>query len=451
MSATGRSTARLDDETVTAGRLGLATGPLVEIHGQHDQQRLLDADWQRDLLDAFGGHGETRALVADAVERWRANRAALAALAIDPRELLRRQELLEHEAAEIAAGGLRPGEAAEITAQLAAAQHAETIASGARDVREVLLGEGTRRPGAARTGGAGAAGDRTPRSAAGRASPSGSSGSRPRSRTSPPRSGSSRRRSTTTRHRSRRSRTGWARSTGSCAATATTRPTVIAHGERAAAEAERLRGLEGERGMRAAEDGRLLLEVADAAASLSILRARTASGLGNGGLGGARGARVPGGRVRGRARATTGGQGRPGGRGRRRRRRLRRERHRHGRVPVPAQRRRARPAAGAHRVGRRAVARRARDQAGPRRGGRDADARVRRDRHGHRRAERRPGRAEPVDARPRAPGPVRHAPAADRGVRRRALPDRQARARRTDGDGDHAPRSRRAASASSPR
>ena len=63
-------------------------------------------------------------------------------LAMDPRELLRRQELLEHEAAEIAAGGLRPGEAAEITAQLAAAQHAETIASGAVDVRDVLLGEG---------------------------------------------------------------------------------------------------------------------------------------------------------------------------------------------------------------------------------------------------------------------------------------------------------------------
>lgn len=45
VSATGRSTARLDDETVTAGRLAAATGPLVEIHGQHDQQRLLDEDW----------------------------------------------------------------------------------------------------------------------------------------------------------------------------------------------------------------------------------------------------------------------------------------------------------------------------------------------------------------------------------------------------------------------
>jgi DNA repair protein RecN (Recombination protein N) len=55
---------------------------------------------------------------------------------------------------------------------------------------------------------------------------------------------------------------------------------VIAHGERAAAEIERLRGLEDERARRAAEDARLLLEVADAAATLSILRAGTATGLG---------------------------------------------------------------------------------------------------------------------------------------------------------------------------
>ncbi len=38
-----------------------------------------------------------------AVERWRSNRAALAELTMDPRELLRRLEILEHEAAEIEA------------------------------------------------------------------------------------------------------------------------------------------------------------------------------------------------------------------------------------------------------------------------------------------------------------------------------------------------------------
>ncbi len=107
VAANGRSTARLDDLATTASRLADEVGPLVEIHGQHDQQRLLDERWQRDLLDAFGGHGPARASMVDVVERWRANRAALSELSIEPRELARRVDLLEHEAAEI--GGGPPG------------------------------------------------------------------------------------------------------------------------------------------------------------------------------------------------------------------------------------------------------------------------------------------------------------------------------------------------------
>ncbi|HKF86311.1 MAG TPA: DNA repair protein RecN [Candidatus Limnocylindrales bacterium] len=279
VGATGRSTARLDDEPVTAGRLGLVTGPLVEIHGQHDQQRLLDEDWQRDLLDAFGGHADARAAVGGAVDRWRANRTELAALAMDPRELLRRQELLEHEAAEIAAGGLRRGEAAEITAQLAAAQHAETIASGAADVRDVLLGEGR---GAreriasaeselrtlARLDGRWAAlADRL----AGLEAEVEDVAAEVRVLVD------------TVDHdpaslQSLEDRLGeihrLLRRYGDDEAT------VIEHGERSSAEAARLRGLEDERARRADEDARLLLGVADAAATLSLLRAGTARELG---------------------------------------------------------------------------------------------------------------------------------------------------------------------------
>jgi len=139
----GRSTARLDDLATTASRLADEVGPLVEIHGQHDQQRLLDERWQRDLLDAFGGHMPARARMADVVERWRANRAALAELAIDPRDLARRVDLLDHEAAEIAAARLRVGEADEIRARLGSAQHGEAIARGAAVIHEVLTADGT--------------------------------------------------------------------------------------------------------------------------------------------------------------------------------------------------------------------------------------------------------------------------------------------------------------------
>jgi DNA repair protein RecN (Recombination protein N) len=143
VAATGRSTARLDDETVTAARLADEVGPLVEIHGQHEQQRLLDERWQRDLLDAFGGHGQLRDEMAAAADRWRANRAALAELAIEPRELACRLELLEHEADEIEAARLRPGEAGELQARLEAAQHGEAIARGATALRDALVGEGS--------------------------------------------------------------------------------------------------------------------------------------------------------------------------------------------------------------------------------------------------------------------------------------------------------------------
>jgi DNA repair protein RecN (Recombination protein N) len=143
VAAGGRSTARLDDVATTASRLADEVGPLVEIHGQHDQQRLLDERRQRDLLDAFGGHGPLRATMADAVERWRANRAALAELGIDPREVARRVDLLEHEAAEIAAARLHPGEAESIRARLEAAQHGEAIARGAAAIHEALVGEDT--------------------------------------------------------------------------------------------------------------------------------------------------------------------------------------------------------------------------------------------------------------------------------------------------------------------
>ena len=143
VSVAGRSTARIDDEAVTAARLSDVAGRLVEIHGQHDQQRLLDDRWQRQLLDSFGRLERERAAMVATVEAWRKNQSALAELALDPRELTRRLELQEHQAAEIAGAKLRPGEAAELVARLAAAQHGETIARGSVEIHEALTGEGS--------------------------------------------------------------------------------------------------------------------------------------------------------------------------------------------------------------------------------------------------------------------------------------------------------------------
>jgi len=143
VNAAGRSTARLDDETVTSGRLAETVGPLVEIHGQHDQGRLLDAGHQLDLLDAFGDLGDLRHAAAAAVAAWRENRDALAELVVDPREVERRLELLRHEIDEITAARPYEGEIAELKGRLEASRHGEAIARGAGSIRAALDGEGS--------------------------------------------------------------------------------------------------------------------------------------------------------------------------------------------------------------------------------------------------------------------------------------------------------------------
>ncbi len=278
VAVSGRSTARLDDATVTAARLADEVGGLVEIHGQHDQGRLLDERWQRDLLDGFGEHQELRAAMTGSVERWRENRAMLDAAALDPREVARRLDLLEHESSEIARADLRPGEADEIRARLTAAQHGEAIARGAAALREALTQEG--------------AGARDATAVA-------LNEARGIARLDP-RFGplaerlagldaeladvadEARRLAEDVDHDPRAvaeldARLGIIH--GLLRRYGDDEASVLAHGERATAEAERLRSLDEERSRRQREDALLLSDVASAAAALSTARRGAAGSL----------------------------------------------------------------------------------------------------------------------------------------------------------------------------
>jgi DNA repair protein RecN (Recombination protein N) len=279
IAASGRSTARLDDASVTAARLAEEVGALVEVHGQHDQGRLLDERWQRDLLDESGGHGELRAAMANAVERWRENRAALDAAALDPREVARRVDLLEHEAAEITGASLRPGEADEIRGRLTAAQHGEAIARGAATLREALTQEGS---GARDT------------AAVALHEARGLARLDPRFEPLADRlagleaelvdvADEARRLSETVDHDPRAvaeldARLGIIH--GLLRRYGDDETAVLEHGQRATAEAERLRGLDEERARRQRDDAERLAEVASVAAALSEARQATARSLG---------------------------------------------------------------------------------------------------------------------------------------------------------------------------
>ncbi|MGK2850195.1 MAG: DNA repair protein RecN [Candidatus Limnocylindrales bacterium] len=275
----GRSTARLDDVTVTAARLAEEVGSLVEIHGQHDQGRLLDERWQRDLLDGWGGHDDLRARMTGAVERWRENRARLEAAALDPRDVARRLDLLQHEAAEITAARLRPGEADEIRARLTAAQHGEAIARGAETLRESLTAEGA------------GARDAT---ATALHEARGLSRLDPRFEPLAERLAGLEAELADVADEARRLAEGIDHDPGALAELdarlgvihgllrryGDDEAAVIDHGERATAEAERLRGLDEERARRQREDAERLADVALVAGELSNARSVAATTLG---------------------------------------------------------------------------------------------------------------------------------------------------------------------------
>ena len=279
VGAGGRSSARLDDESVTAARLAETVGPLVEIHGQHEQSRLTDERRQRELLDAYGGHGELRAEMARAVERWSENRAALAELGADPRDVERRLELLRHEAEEIGGARLHAGEAEALRSRLELARNGEAIARGAAAIRAALDGEGS----GARDSLAG--GLREARSL---------SRVDPRFEQIAGRLAGLEAELEDAAAEVRRLADG-ADFDARALETAEERlsliyslerryggdeTSIIAHGERAAAEVERLEGFADERRRREADDAKLLALVAFAAASLSAARVEAAARLG---------------------------------------------------------------------------------------------------------------------------------------------------------------------------
>jgi DNA repair protein RecN (Recombination protein N) len=142
VGADGRSVARVNDRTVTVGGLASLGTRLGEIHGQHDQQRLLEPAYQLALLDGFAANAALVAAVGDAYHAWRAVAAASAELLTDPHDLARRVELLRHQVDEIVAASPRPGEDAELEAALRAAEHAETIVRSAAEAVAGLRDDG---------------------------------------------------------------------------------------------------------------------------------------------------------------------------------------------------------------------------------------------------------------------------------------------------------------------
>ena len=72
LRADGGSRAWINGRPATLAQLSQLAGLLVEIHGQHEHQALLDRPSQLALLDAFGRHDAPLAAVREAAAGWSA-------------------------------------------------------------------------------------------------------------------------------------------------------------------------------------------------------------------------------------------------------------------------------------------------------------------------------------------------------------------------------------------
>jgi len=126
-SQSGRSRAFLNGALVTSSALREATAQLVDLHGQHEHQVLLDPASHLDLLDAFAGLETEREKVGQAFARVQSLTAERERLALDTRERARREEYLQFQLTEIRRAAPKPGEDDELSTSRQVLANAERL------------------------------------------------------------------------------------------------------------------------------------------------------------------------------------------------------------------------------------------------------------------------------------------------------------------------------------
>jgi DNA repair protein RecN (Recombination protein N) len=134
ISSTGRGRAWINGTTVTAAVLADVGRSLVNLHGQHEADLLLDTEAQLAILDAFAGAAELVSHVATAHEALVSVRRERAELSARRAEAGRRADYLRHVSSEISDAKLVAGEDARLDEEVRRLTHADELkqlASGA--------------------------------------------------------------------------------------------------------------------------------------------------------------------------------------------------------------------------------------------------------------------------------------------------------------------------------
>jgi len=131
VSAAGRTRAWINGSTVTAGVLADIGRALVDLHGQHEAQSLLDAESQRRVLDAFAGATANATAVQEQHEHLSAIKREMADLSVRRADAAKRADYLRHVAKEIEEAKLTAGEETRLEDEARRLENASEIREAA--------------------------------------------------------------------------------------------------------------------------------------------------------------------------------------------------------------------------------------------------------------------------------------------------------------------------------
>ena len=106
----GKNVCRVSGRPVTVAQLRRIGASLLNIHGQHDGQQLLDEEQHLFYLDRFGRVDAELAAYRERFDAWRATKREMDALKMDEAEKARRVDMLHHQIDELERADLQEGE-----------------------------------------------------------------------------------------------------------------------------------------------------------------------------------------------------------------------------------------------------------------------------------------------------------------------------------------------------
>ena len=137
----GKNVCRVNGRPVTVGQLRALGARLLNIHGQHDGQQLLDEEQHIVYLDSFGRVESLAITYAEKYKNFTDIRRQIGALQMDEAEKARRVDTLQYQIEELRRAKLKPGEEEELTARRGMLRNAEKFLGAVAGADYALNGD----------------------------------------------------------------------------------------------------------------------------------------------------------------------------------------------------------------------------------------------------------------------------------------------------------------------